>query len=151
MWWIYFLIPSAGILQAHRERAFPWGYGHILIFAAIAATGAGLQVAASFIEGEAHIGAVATVLTVAVPVGMFVVAVYALHTYLVREGDPFHLGLLVGTAAVLAAAVWLAAAGVPMAWCLLVVTLAPAVTVVGYEALGHRHLATILNRSLSGD
>jgi hypothetical protein len=45
----------------------------------------------------------------------------------------------------------LAAAGVPMAWCLLVVTLAPAVTVVGYEAVGHRHLAAILNRSLSRD
>jgi hypothetical protein len=40
---------------------------------------------------------------------------------------------------------------VPMAWCLLVVTLAPAVTVVGYEAVGHRHLAAILNRSLSRD
>jgi hypothetical protein len=82
---------------------------------------------------------------------VFVLMVYAMHTYLVREGDPFHLSLLVGTAAVLAAAVWMAAAGVPMTWCLLVVTLAPAVTVVGYEALGHRHLSAILNRSLSGD
>jgi hypothetical protein len=35
-----------------------------------------------------------------------------------------------------------------MAWCLLVVTLAPAVTVVGYEAIGYRHLATILSRTL---
>ena len=41
MWWTYFLIPSAGILAAHRERLFPCGYGHILIFAA---TGAGLHV-----------------------------------------------------------------------------------------------------------
>jgi low temperature requirement protein LtrA len=151
MWWVYFLIPSAGILQAHRERVFPWGYGHIVIFTAIAATGAGLQVAAFFIEGQAHISGVMTVLTVAVSVGMFVLTVYALHTYLVREGDPFHLGLLVGTATVMVAAVWLAAAGVSMAWCLLVVTLAPAVTVVGYEALGRRHLAAILNRNLSRD
>jgi low temperature requirement protein LtrA len=151
MWWTYFLIPSAGILQAHRERVFPWEYGHILIFTAIAATGAGLHVAASFIEGQAHISAVATVLSVAIPVGVFVLTVYALHTWLVREADPFHLGLLAGTAAVLVAAVWLAAAGVPMAWCLLVVTLAPAVTVVGYEAVGHRHLAAILNRNLPRD
>ena len=151
MWWTYFLIPSAGILQAHRERVFPWGYGHILIFTAIAATGAGLHVAASFIEHQAHISGVATVLSVAVPVGGFVLMVYALHTWLVREADPFHLGLLAGTAAVLVAAVWLAAAGVPMAWCLLIVTLAPAVTVVGYEALGYRHLAAILNRNLSRD
>jgi hypothetical protein len=108
-------------------------------------------VAAFFIENQTHIGVVATVLSVAVPVGTFVLMVYALHTWLVREADPFHLGLLAGTAAVLVAAVWLAAAGVPMAWCLLVVTLAPAVTVVGYEAVGHRHLAAILNRSLSRD
>jgi low temperature requirement protein LtrA len=72
MWWIYFLIPSAGILQAHRERVFGWGYGHIVIFSAIAATGAGLHVAASFIEDQAHISGVATVLCVAVPVGVFV-------------------------------------------------------------------------------
>jgi low temperature requirement protein LtrA len=151
MWWTYFLIPSAGILQAHRERVFAWGYGHILIFTAIAATGAGLHVAASYIEGQAHISGVATVLCVAVPVGGFVLMVYALHTWLVREADPFHLGLLAGTAAVLVAAVWLATSGVPMAWCLLVVTLAPAVTVVGYEALGYRHLAAILNRNLPRD
>jgi type III secretory pathway component EscS len=54
---------------------------------------------------------VATVLSVAVPVGTFVLMVYALHTWLVRQADPFHLGLLAGTAAVLVAAVWLAAAG----------------------------------------
>jgi low temperature requirement protein LtrA len=151
MWWTYFLIPSAGILQAHRERAFPWGYGHLLIFTAITATGAGLHVAAYFIEDQAHISGVATVLSVAVPVGLFVLMVYALHTYLVREGDPFHIGLLVGTAMVLAAAIWTAAAGVPMAWCLLIVMLAPAVTVVGYEALGYRHLASVLDRSQSRD
>jgi hypothetical protein len=53
-----------------------------------------------------------------------------------QGGDPFHISLLVGTAVVLAAAVWMAAAGVPVAWCLLIVMLAPAVTVVGYEAPG---------------
>jgi low temperature requirement protein LtrA len=46
LWWIYFTVPSAEVLQIHRERAFPWGYGHMLIFGSIAATGAGLHVAA---------------------------------------------------------------------------------------------------------
>jgi hypothetical protein len=27
MWWTYFLIPSAGILQAHRERSLRGGTG----------------------------------------------------------------------------------------------------------------------------
>ncbi len=59
------------------------------------------------------------------------------------------VSLLVGTAAVLAAAVWMATAGVSVTWCLLIVTLAPAVTVVGYEALGYRCLAAVLNRNLA--
>mgnify|MGYP007129743018 FL=1 len=34
--------------------------------------------------------------------------------------------------------------GVSMSWCLVLVMLAPTVTVVGYETIGHRHLATAL-------
>jgi low temperature requirement protein LtrA len=151
MWWIYFLVPAGAILHLHRERAYAWGFAHILTFTAIAATGAGLHVAAFFIEGQTQISGVATVLSVAIPVGVFVLMVIAVYAYLVREVDPFHISLLAGTAVVLAVAVWMAAAGVPMAWCLLIVMLAPAVSVVGYEALGHRHLAAVLQRSLPRD
>ena len=63
---------------------------------------------------------------------------------MVRTVDAFHVLLLVLTAVVLGVAVWLAAAGISMANCLLVVTLAPVVTVVGYELLGHRHAAEAL-------
>jgi hypothetical protein len=35
---------------------------------------------------------------------------------------------------------------VSIAVCLLVVMLAPTITVVGYEKLGHRHLADVLER-----
>ena len=66
-----------------------------------------------------------------------------------RTVDAFHLLLLALTAVVLAVAVWLAAAGISMANCLLVVTLAPMVTVVGYETLGHRHAAEAIARSLA--
>jgi hypothetical protein len=33
-----------------------------------------------------------------------------------------------------------------MPWCLVVLTLAPAVTVVGYELVGHRHLDEAMRR-----
>ena len=147
LWWMYFTVPAGEVLQVHRERAFPWGYGHILIFGSIAATGAGLHVAATYISHEAHIGATATVITVAMPVGVFAFALFALYAYLVHSGDPFHIALLAGTAAVLALAVLLASVGLPMAVCLVVVMLAPFVTVVGYETLGHRHLDAALNRA----
>jgi low temperature requirement protein LtrA len=146
MWWVYFMVPSGDLLHAHRERSFAWGYGHMVIFGSIAATGAGLHVAAYFIADEAHIGATATVLTVAVPVALFLLAVYALFTWLVRTPDPFHLSLLAATAAVSVLAVALAASGLAMAWCLVVLMLAPWVTVVGFETIGHRHLVAALER-----
>jgi low temperature requirement protein LtrA len=149
LWWMYFTVPAGEVLQVHRERGFPWGYGHMLIFGSIAATGAGLHVAASYISHEARIGATATVMTVAAPVAVFAFALFALYAYLVHSGDPFHIALLAGTTAVLALAVLLASAGLPMAICLVVLMLAPLVTVVGYETVGHRHLDAALNRALA--
>ena len=65
---------------------------------------------------------------------------------MMRHIDPFHLGLLIGTAGVLVLAVVLAGAGLSMAWCLIVLALAPVVTVVGYETVGHRHQESVLTR-----
>jgi hypothetical protein len=42
---------------------------------------------------------------------------------------------------------WLAGAGFSMANCLLVVTLAPMVTVVGFEMVGHRHTAEVIAKT----
>jgi low temperature requirement protein LtrA len=145
-WWAYFAIPWAEPLVRHRERGFPFGYGHLVIFAALAAMGAGLHVAAYTLEQKAEIGTTGTVLSVAVPVAVYVATTYALYSALVRTLDPFHLGLIAGTAAILVLTVVLAAAGASVPACLLVLTLAPLVTVVGYETLGHRHVAAALER-----
>jgi hypothetical protein len=98
------------------------------------------------LENEAEVAVTTTVLSVAIPVAIFVVVLYSLYSLLMHAHDPFHVGLLAGTAAVLFLAVVLAAAGVSMAVCLLVLTAAPAVTVIGYETLGHRHVAQVLER-----
>jgi low temperature requirement protein LtrA len=145
-WWMYFAIPWAAALRARRRRAFTWRYGHIFMFAGLAAMGTGLHVAALFLEHETRIDAVATVLSVVVPVALYVGALYAVYSAVMREADPFHIGLLVGTAAVLVVSVILAAAGVDMAVCLVVLTFAPVVTVVGFELIGHRHLVAALER-----
>ncbi|HYR83397.1 MAG TPA: low temperature requirement protein A [Terriglobia bacterium] len=144
IWWVYYLLPSASILQVHRDRAFVWGYGQMAIVSSIIATGAGLHVAAYFIEYNAHISAFATVLSVAIPVGVFLGLIYALYYYLARQFDFLHVWLLTGTAAVVALAVIVAIAGVDMAVCLVILMLAPAVTVVGYEMEGYRHQADAL-------
>jgi low temperature requirement protein LtrA len=149
MWWTYFVLPQAELLHAHRERSFFFGYFHIVTFGAIVATGAGLHAAAYYIEHHSKLGSVYTVLSVAVPVAVYVVSVYVLYAWLVRTVDAFHMLLLVLTGGVLVAAVWMADAGFAMANCLLVVTLAPMVTVVGWETLGHRHAADAIARLLS--
>ena len=83
-------------------------------------------------------------LTVAVPVAVFLGLVYALYYHLVRRFDPFHLWLLAATATVVAVSVIAALSGINMAVCLVILTLAPAVTVVGYEVRGYRHQAAAL-------
>ena len=119
----------------------------MVIVASIVATGGGLHVAAYFIEHKATIGPLATLLATAIPVGVFLASTYAMYAYLFRRFDPFHIGLLVATAAIVAVAVLAASIGVDMAICLAILMLAPAVTVVGYEVLGHRHLAEALAES----
>ncbi|WP_198952672.1 MULTISPECIES: low temperature requirement protein A [unclassified Achromobacter] len=138
MWWIYYLLPSAEVLYAHRDRSFVWGYGQIFIVAAIVATGAGLHVAAYAIEHESHIGALPTVLCSAIPVGLFLVLVHALHTYLVPRSPIPRSALLAGNLAFIAVALLAAAFGASIAACLVILMLGPALTVVGTEVLGRR-------------
>jgi low temperature requirement protein LtrA len=97
MWWVYYLLPSGEILQRHRDRAPVWGYVQMLVVTSIVATGAGLRVAADFIEGRGTITAVAAVLAVVVPVGVFLGLMYALSYYLVRRFYVFQAWLLMAT------------------------------------------------------
>jgi low temperature requirement protein LtrA len=139
MWWIYFILPWGSLLERHRERSFGWGYGQIVLFGALVAVGAGLHAAAFYLEHHSVLGTTATVLTVAIPIALYVIAIYVLYYQLSRVFDPFHLLLLAGTAVVVVASVGMAAAGTPMVWCLAVLALTPWVTVVGYETVGYRH------------
>ena len=66
-WWLYFDHP--GHLAPTPRTAFRWGYGHVVVFAALAASGAGMQVAA-----EATVAALAprvAALAVATPTAGF--------------------------------------------------------------------------------
>ncbi|WP_219469848.1 low temperature requirement protein A [Nonomuraea rhizosphaerae] len=146
IWWMYFAVPWGEVLERHRERAYVWSAGHLFMFAAVAATGAGLHVAAYYLERVAVLDSTATVLTVVVPISCVVLVLYVLYSIFMRHRDPFHLLLVAGTAGVLVLAVVCAAMGVSMAWCLVVLMFAPAVTVVGYETIGHRHLTEAMSR-----
>ena len=148
LWWVYFTMPSGKVLQRFRERGFVWGYLHYFIFIALAGAGAGLHVAAYEIEGVAHIGLVPALLTVVVPVGVFMVALFTIYSLLLRQFDPFHIWLFVGSLLVLVAAVAAVAAGATFGAGILITAAAPFVVVVGYETVGHRHQAAALRRAL---
>jgi len=148
------LFPAVGMQSESGHASQAMGASHRprlshatwqVLGAVIVAVGSGLHVAALYIGHEAHVSATATVLAVAIPLTVFALSLFALYSLLVLAPDPFHGLLLVVTVAVLGLAVLLAAAGVSMAVCLVVLMLAPVVTVVGYETVGHRHLAAALD------
>jgi low temperature requirement protein LtrA len=145
LWWTYFVVPNGHLLAAHRERSFGWGYGHMPLLAALVAVGAGLHVAAYYLDHHSALGATATVLTVAVPLAVYLIGLYLLYAQITRTMDAFHLVLIAITVVVLVGAVLLSAAGLDLTWCLLLLSLAPLVTVVGYETVGHRHNERVLD------
>ena len=112
MWWAYFK-HDASAEPTELRQAFVWGYGHYFVFAAVAATGAGLHVAADLTHEEATIGTVTASLAVAVPV-----VIYLVTTWLVSSSGRSASEItpvLVGCASVLAVAVLVGAGSVPLA------------------------------------
>jgi low temperature requirement protein LtrA len=148
MWWVYFVLPAADLLHAHRERSFGYGYLHIVVFGSIVATGAGLHAAAESIEHRSAMTSIGTVVAVAIPVGIYIGAVFGTYLLLTRAWDGFYASAVMITLLVLGAAVGLASAGVSTPVCLLVVMAAPAAAVASFELLGHRHTADALAKSV---
>ncbi|MEU0568941.1 low temperature requirement protein A [Nonomuraea sp. NPDC005983] len=85
LWWLYFLIQAGEGLSDRRHRSFLWGYGHYGIFAALAALGAGLEVA---VEQSGHKVAAAPLAlgyAVAIPVGTYLALLWAVHALVVTK------------------------------------------------------------------
>jgi low temperature requirement protein LtrA len=144
MWWIYFVIPSGELLNAYRSRVFVWGYGQIPLFGAIVAVGAGLHAAAYYLEHHSVLSATETLLSVVIPLTIYFACVFGFYSALTRTIDPLHIWLVGVTAVVMAGAVTLSVMGASLPVTLLVLALAPWVSVVGYEIAGHRHNAEVL-------
>ena len=115
LWWLSFLHPSGELLERRRDLSFRWGYAHFVIFAALGALGAGLEVAVAATAG--HLEASDTVVggAVAVPVAAFLVMLWAVHLPL-GERRPLRAALVLPAAlAVLATPLLAAPLGVTAA------------------------------------
>jgi len=82
LWWLYFLEPAGEGLAVKRSRAYLWGYGHYGVFAALAALGAGLEVAVADAGHHLDVSPVALAYAVALPVGIFLLLLWAVHAVL---------------------------------------------------------------------
>ncbi|MGR6918118.1 low temperature requirement protein A [[Actinomadura] parvosata] len=96
LWWLYFLVEAGEGLSGRRDRSYRWGYGHYGIFAALAALGAGLEVAveqsgqhvaAAVGESGQHVAAapLTVAYAVAIPVGAFLLLLWLVHTPVEQE------------------------------------------------------------------
>ncbi len=101
LWWLYSLEPSGAGLAYHRGRAFFWGYGHYGIFAALAALGAGLEVAVQRAGHPVGASPTAAGFAVAVPVSVFLVLLWVVHAPVVMEATIPPAALLGATVATL--------------------------------------------------
>ncbi|MBD0709346.1 MULTISPECIES: low temperature requirement protein A [unclassified Streptomyces] len=99
-WWIYFVAPAHTLLRSSRQ-GFLWGYGHYVIFASVAAVGAGLEIAVEQAVGKAHIGALAAAAAVTIPTALYLMSVWLLHARHFKVGLAQQLVLPVASLAVL--------------------------------------------------
>jgi low temperature requirement protein LtrA len=84
LWWSYFDRPAAEGLRTSPRSAFGWGYWHLLVFASLAAVGAGLQVVAETVGHHGHVSGRAAAMALAVPVALFLVILGLLHSWVYR-------------------------------------------------------------------
>ena len=103
LWWLYFSEPAGDGLSRRRELSFVWGYGHYLIFAALAAVGAGLEVAVEQAGHRTETSDQVVALAVAIPVAVFLVVLWAVHAPIVDR-------VVINPVAIFAAAVLVIAA-----------------------------------------
>lgn len=75
MWWLYFSKPAHEILTSSR-MAFFWGYVHYVVFGSVAASGAGIAVAADYATHHSHLSAGQVGLALAVPVCLYLFSLW---------------------------------------------------------------------------
>jgi len=97
LWWIYFWPPH------HREistlaRSLRYGYGHYVVLAAAATVSVGVEVGIDAITGETAMSEVAASLVIAIPVAIFILAIWWIA---LRESADRTVNIAVPTAALL--------------------------------------------------
>jgi low temperature requirement protein LtrA len=94
LWWAYCKHSATEHIRQSLPWTFVWALGHYLIFAAVAALGAGLQVVVDTLAYTAHVTPLFAALTVAILVAVFIVVLGLLTTRMSSEPTATGLTLL---------------------------------------------------------
>lgn len=78
LWWTYFSRDHARVVEDARGL-WLFGYGHYLVFAAIAAAGSAIAAAVDVVQGEAKAGARPVAVALAVAIGVVALSLSGLH------------------------------------------------------------------------
>ncbi len=136
IWWLYFLEPAEQGLRRKPGWSYFWGYGHYVLFAAIAAAGAGLEVAVESTGHDSGIGPVAAGYALAIPVAVIFVTLYVVTRPM---GDPEQVpGRVLIPVAVVALLVPLAGPVIGAPGVVVALALVGALVVSATIALGHK-------------
>jgi low temperature requirement protein LtrA len=114
LWWVYFLQPAGEGLAHRRTWSFYWGYGHYLLFAAVAAVGAGLEVAVEVTGHHTEVGDLTAGLVVAVPVAATLVLIWMVHRPLVEHSEVPAVAVFGAAALIVVAGLFTPVAGLPV-------------------------------------
>ncbi|MET0147266.1 MAG: low temperature requirement protein A [Ilumatobacteraceae bacterium] len=87
-WWLYFDHP--GHLRPTERLAFRWGYAHSIVFASLAALGAGLHVAAEAAHDE--VSSRTGALSIAIPVALYLCGLALLMLLTHHAATVFNVG-----------------------------------------------------------
>jgi low temperature requirement protein LtrA len=132
LWWLYFQREVGDELARRRGgMSFRWGYGHYGIFASLAAVGSGLEVSVAAITEHPAAGPRLVALAVAVPVSIYLLLLWWLHSALTEQASMSLLHVLGAVAATLLIA--LAAPALGTAWTVAALCV-PAVVLAGLSA-----------------
>jgi low temperature requirement protein LtrA len=147
LWWLYVLEPAEEGLS-RSGLAYFWGYGHVLLFAAVAAVGAGIEVAVEVGAHHAEAPDVVASWVVAVPTALTMVLIWVLNRPLPTESAV--PGVLVVPAAVLVLLVPLATGAIGVAGVLVGIALVLAATIAVTVVRGARPGPNPVERMLQG-
>ena len=101
LWWLYFERSDYYSKQESRVT-FTWGYGHIVIFASATIAGVGMVVVKDQLTGQAEIGLQGAAMTVAIPVAIYLIALWTIHYFPKQPGHKLRPQLLICAAIILA-------------------------------------------------